>query len=177
MNLEATSIPGAFLIVTEPIHDERGFFTRTYCSETFRKAGAPFGSIRQTSISFNTSERTLRGMHWQNEPASEGKVVRVMAGRIFDVIVDLRDKSPRYLKWFGVELSSGPYGAILVPPGCAHGFVTLEPNCTVEYQMDTVYEPGLARGFRWDDPAVGIQWPEQPKVVSERDRNWPDLTT
>src|SRR5882757_10022689 len=109
------------MIEIEPRADERGFFARTYCFETLRAADASFGSIRQTSISFNTQRGTLRGMHWQTEPHSEGKIVRPSAGRIFDVIVDLRRESPTYLSWFGAELDAKTQNAILIPRGCAHG--------------------------------------------------------
>ena len=175
MKLIPTKIPGALAILLEPHRDERGFFARTYCVETLRAAGAEFGTIRQTSISFNRMRGTLRGMHWQAEPRPEGKIVRASAGRIFDCIVDLRSGSPAYLSWFGVVLDAAAHDALLIPPGCAHGFLTLEDDCTVEYIMDTDYVPELASGCRWNDPAFGIAWPAPPATMSERDRTWPDF--
>ena len=176
MKVIATKIPGVLVLDIEPIGDERGFFARTYCSETLRAGGAAFGSIRQTSISFNTERGTLRGLHWQAESSPEAKIVRVSSGRIFDVAVDLRPASPAYCKWFGVELDARRHNALLVPAGCAHGFLTLENDCTVEYAMDADYAPECARGCRWDDPAFGIAWPFAPAAMSERDRSWPRFT-
>lgn len=173
MKLTATKIAGALVIEIEPIVDVRGFFARTYCMETLRAAGAQFGSIRQTSISNSKQRGTLRGLHWQAEPKPEGKIVRVTAGRIYDVVVDLRRNSPTYCDWFGLELDSHRHAALLIPAGCAHGFLTVEPDCTVEYTMDADFAPDFARGARWDDPAFGIVWPFAPLSISERDRTWP----
>jgi dTDP-4-dehydrorhamnose 3,5-epimerase len=175
VKLSPTRIEGAFVIEIEPHRDDRGFFARTYCFETLRAAGAPFGSIRQMSVSFNRESGTLRGLHWQAAPAPEGKIVRVTAGRIFDAIVDLRRGSPSYLQWFGIDLEAQSHNALLIPPGCAHGFLTREENCAIEYIMDADFVPELARGCRWNDPAFGILWPEAPKAMSERDRTWPDF--
>ncbi len=175
MKLKPTTIPGAIVIEIEPHRDERGFFARTYCFETLAAADAEFGAIRQTSVSFNAARGTLRGMHWQAEPRPEGKIVRASSGRIFDVIVDLRRDSPAFLKWFGIELSAAAHNALLIPKGCAHGFLTLEDNCAVEYAMDVDYAPDCARGARWNDPAFAIAWPFAPLAMSERDRTWPDF--
>ena len=175
MNLTPTKIPGAFVIEFESQGDERGYFGRTFCAETLRKAGAPFGAIRQMSVSFNRERGTLRGMHWQDEPQPEGKIVRVSTGRIFDCIVDLRPNSPGYLQWFAAELDARRHNALLIPPLCAHGFLTMTNDCTLEYAMDADYVPELARGTRWDDPAFGIAWPFPPAVISERDSTRPDF--
>jgi len=175
VKLAPAKIPGAFTIDIAPNRDERGFFARIYCHETLRAAGAEFRTIRQTSISFNKERGTLRGMHWQAEPAPEGKIVRAISGRIFDCIVDLRRDSATYLQWFGITLDAAVHNALLIPPGCAHGFLTLEDDCTVEYTMDADYAPALARGVRWNDPKFGIAWPAQPLAMSERDRTWPDF--
>ena len=175
MNLAPTKIPGAFVMTFEPRSDERGYFGRLYCMETLRKAGAPFGAIRQMSISVNKGRGTLRGMHWQAEPKPEAKIVRVSAGRIFDCIVDLRRDSPAYLQCFTIELDARLHNAVLIPPLCAHGFLTLSEDCAVEYAMDADYVPDLARGARWNDPTFGIEWPASPSVIGERDRSWPDF--
>jgi dTDP-4-dehydrorhamnose 3,5-epimerase len=175
VKLSPTKIPGAFVVQFEPQGDERGYFGRTYCMETLRSAGASFGVIRQTSISFNKNRGTLRGMHWQANPRPEGKIVRASAGRIFDCIVDLRRDSPAYLKSFAIELDARIANAVIIPPLCAHGFVTLSEDCTVEYAMDADYVPELARGARWNDPAFAIEWPALPSVIGERDKIWPDF--
>ena len=175
MKLTPTKIPGALVIEIEPLVDERGFFARTYCFETLRSAGAAFGTIRQTSISFNAKRGTLRGMHWQADPHPEGKIVRASSGRIFDVIIDLRPESPAYRGWFGIELDAKAQNALLVPAECAHGFLTLEANCAIEYVMDADYVPGLSRGCRWNDSAFGIEWPFAPITMSDRDNSWPDF--
>jgi len=175
VKLLATKIPGAFVIEFESQGDERGYFGRTYCLETFRDAGAPFGTIRQMSVSFNKQRGTLRGMHWQTEPKREGKIVRAPAGRVLDCIVDLRRDSATYLQSFAIELDARLNNALLIPPLCAHGFVTLTDDCTIEYAMDADYAAEAARGARWNDPAFGIQWPISPSVISERDKTWPDF--
>jgi len=175
VKLTPTKIPGAFVMGFESQNDERGYFGRLYCTETLRKAGAPFGAIRQMSISFNKQRGTLRGMHWQAEPKPEGKIVRVSAGRIFDAIVDLRRDSPTYLQSFTIELDAQLHNAVLIPSLCAHGFLTLSDDCTIEYAMDADYVPELARGARWNDPAFAIEWPTSPTVIGERDKTWPDF--
>jgi dTDP-4-dehydrorhamnose 3,5-epimerase len=175
VKLTPTKIPGAFVIEFESQGDPRGYFGRTYCVDTLRKAGAPFAGIRQTSLSFSKQRGTLRGLHWQAAPAPEGKIVRVSAGRVFDCIVDLRRDSAAYLQSFAFELDARLHNALLIPPFCAHGFLTLTDDCTVEYAMDADYVPELARGARWDDPAFGIQWPSSPTVVGERDESWADF--
>jgi dTDP-4-dehydrorhamnose 3,5-epimerase len=175
MRVEPTRLHGVFLITAIPNRDERGFFVRTYCFETFRRYGTSFGNVRQTSISFNRFARTLRGLHWQAEEKPEGKIVRALQGCVFDVIVDLRRDSATYCQWIATELDGDAYNAVLIPPGCAHGFLTLVENCTVEYVMDTDYDQNLARGCRWNDPAFDIRWPFCPVVISERDKNWPDF--
>jgi dTDP-4-dehydrorhamnose 3,5-epimerase len=175
MEIRAVDIGGAFVIGIEPQRDPRGFFARTYCAETFAGAGMPFGAIRQTSLSHNRSRGTLRGMHFQAEPYPEAKLVRVASGRIYDVIVDLRRRSPTYLAWFGIELDAVDHQALLVPAGCAHGFLTLADDSVVTYAMDADYDPALARGVRWDDPSFAIAWPLRPDFISERDRTWPDF--
>jgi dTDP-4-dehydrorhamnose 3,5-epimerase len=117
----------------------------------------------------------LRGLHWQAEEKPEGKIVRALQGRVFDVIVDLRRDSATYRQWIGTELDADAHNAVLIPPGFAHGFLTLVEDCTLEYVMDADYEEKFARGCRWNDPAFDIRLPFAPEVISERDRNWPDF--
>ena len=153
--------------------DERGFFLRTWCREGLLAAGIDFVPT-QTSVSANTCRHTLRGMHHQVAPALERKLVRCLHGSIFDVVVDVRQDSPTFLRHWTAILSCHAGNAVFIPEGCAHGFLTLTPGALVEYMMDRPYAPEHARGLRWDDPALGIPWPARPAVMSERDRTWPD---
>jgi dTDP-4-dehydrorhamnose 3,5-epimerase len=174
VNLQPLSIDGAKLVDIEPVCDERGFFARTWCTREFTHAGLP-ADVVQCSVSWNRAPHTLRGMHWQAEPHGETKLVRCTRGAIFDVLVDLRPGSPSYLRHEGIELTAENRRAVVVPPGVAHGFLTLEADTEVYYQMDTFYVPDASRGARWNDPAFGIEWPAEPAVISERDGTYPDF--
>jgi dTDP-4-dehydrorhamnose 3,5-epimerase len=169
-------LAGAYVIEPEPIVDERGFFARTWCSEEFRlrKLNA---NLAQCSISFNTRKGTLRGMHYQNQPHQEAKLVRCSLGAIYDVILDLRPSSTTYCQWLALELTSEDHKMIYVPEGFAHGFQTLADNTEVFYQISEIYRPECARGVRWNDPRFGIQWPILEMLVSQRDRDFPDHKT
>ena len=155
--------------------DERGLFARTYCKREFAAHGIDFVPT-QVSASSNTRRGTLRGLHFQAEPLPEAKVVTCTRGSAFDVAVDLRPDSPTYGRWTGVELTSANRNAVFVPAGCAHGFQTLEDDTELLYLISEFYEPSLQRGVRWDDPALEIDWPLTPTVISERDRCFPDFT-
>lgn len=163
-----TEIAGVFLIEPEVIEDERGHFARSFCAREFSDHGIDFLPV-QSNISANKSAYTLRGMHFHAAPHEETKLVRCSAGKIFDVAVDIRPDSPSFRKWIGVELSRENGRALFIPEGCAHGFLTLEDDSEVFYQMSPAYTPGHDRGFRWNDPAVGIDWPDEPKMISARD--------
>ncbi len=173
MLLAETEIPGVVVADIEPVHDDRGFFARLHCPDEFAKAGFPFVPA-QTSLSRNGKVGTLRGMHFQAAPMEETKLVRVTRGRIFDVALDLRPASPTYLRWIGGELSGDNGRALLIPGGVAHGFITLEPETDVLYQIDRMFEPGHGRGVRWNDPAFRIDWPTAPVVISPADASYPD---
>jgi dTDP-4-dehydrorhamnose 3,5-epimerase len=168
-------IEGAWLVEPEPRSDDRGFFARTWCVREFAEHGLHPNFV-QASISFNEVAATLRGLHYQAEPHPEIRLVRCSAGSIYDVIVDLREASPTYLKWHGEMLSAQNRRALYVPTGFAHGFVTLEDESEVFYQMSEFYFPELARGVRWNDPALAIDWPLDPKRVSPRDAEYPLLS-
>jgi len=168
-------IPGVFLVDIEPIGDDRGFFARSWCRDEFASHGLD-PSLVQCSISFNRLKATLRGMHYQVAPRQEAKLVRCTMGSIFDVVADLRAGAAVFPKWRGFELKATTHRMLFVPKGVAHGFVTLENNTEVLYQMSEVFDPGCARGFRWNDPAFGIEWPLAPVVMSERDRSYPDFS-
>ena|ERR1700722_19233472 len=170
MNFENVGLHGAYLIRDEPSHDERGSFGRIFCADRFRARGLP-DSFVQMGLSSTPKRGTLRGFHFQREPKSEGKLVRCMKGRIFDAIVDLRRDSATFKRFFAVELDENTNQALYVPPGFAHGFLTLTDNVEVLYNMTEPYAPELADGVRWDDPAFAIDWPAPVLLMSERDRS------
>lgn len=172
MRFLAQKIAGVFVVEAEPHRDERGFFTRVYCADEFAKAGIDFASP-QINLSGNAKRHTLRGLHYQDPPFAEAKFVRAVRGRAFDVVVDLRPGSPTENAWISVELDSRHQNGVFVPEGCAHGFLTLEDDTDVLYQMGCVFVEGHARGVRWDDPAFAIAWPARPAVISERDAAHP----
>lgn len=174
MRFTPTPIAGAVVVDMEPVEDERGAFARLFCPRAFAAAGHPF-SPAQTSLSRNTAAFTLRGMHFQAAPFDEGKLVRVTRGRIFDVALDLRPESPTFRQWTGVELGADDGRAFLVGRGLAHGFLTLEPDTDVFYAIDRFFEPGKGEGVRWNDPAFAIDWPAEPRVISDRDAAYPDF--
>jgi dTDP-4-dehydrorhamnose 3,5-epimerase len=171
MTFHETRLPGVLEIHIEPLQDERGFFARTWCREEFNRHGLN-PDLAQCSISFNKRKGTLRGLHYQAPPFQECKLVRCTRGAIHDVVVDLRSQSPTYRSWVGAVLSAENRCMMYVPEGCAHGFLTLEDESEVLYQMSQVYNAESARGVRWDDPAFRIQWPAAVAVISDRDRNY-----
>jgi dTDP-4-dehydrorhamnose 3,5-epimerase len=168
-----TKLNGAIVIDIEKREDNRGFFARGWCRNEFEAHGLN-ASVVQTNISFNKLRGTLRGMHYQAEPAPETKLVRCVRGSIYDVIVDVRPDSPTYLQWIGVELSAANYRMLYVPEHFAHGFITLEDNTEVTYQVTGLYTPACERGARHNDPAFGIEWPCEVRVISDKDANWAD---
>ncbi|MGE5548214.1 MAG: dTDP-4-dehydrorhamnose 3,5-epimerase [Solirubrobacterales bacterium] len=174
MRIEATRIPGVMVVEVSPHADDRGLFARTFDAALFAAAGLPT-EWPQCNTSWNPRRGTLRGMHYQAEPGPEPKLVRCTRGRIFDVAVDLRPGSPTFRSWVGTELSADRRNALYVPPGCAHGFLTLEDGAEVFYQMGAAYVPDLARGVRWNDPAFAIEWPFAPALIGERDAAYPDF--
>ncbi|MGA0608252.1 dTDP-4-dehydrorhamnose 3,5-epimerase family protein [Phenylobacterium sp. VNQ135] len=173
MRLAPTAIAGVMRVGADPRTDERGSFARLQCPEEFAAAGAPFAPA-QTSLSRNPRRHTLRGMHFQPVPHGEIKLVRAVRGRIYDVAVDLRPGSPTHRQWVAAELSAEAMDALLIPEGVAHGFLTLEPDTDVLYQISPAYRPGHEAAVRFDDPAFGIAWPAPPAVISDRDRGYPD---
>ena len=173
MIFRPTHLAGVFLVEPEPANDDRGLFARTWCRETFREHGLAT-ELTQCSVSWNRRRGTLRGMHYQAAPYGEDKLVRCTRGSIFDVALDLRPSSPTYRQWFGAELTAGNRHQVYVPEGLAHGFVSLEDDTEVLYQMSSAYEPTAVRGVRYDDPAFGIAWPiRENLIMSARDRDFP----
>ena len=165
-----TKLKDAYIVEPKKIEDERGFFARSWCEKEFRDRGLN-PNLVQCNISFNKKKGTLRGMHLQVEPYAEAKLVRCTQGAIYDAIVDLRPDSETYKQWIGVELTADNRKALYVPEGFAHGFQTLADNTEVFYQMSQFYAPECARGYRWNDPGFGINWPEEISVISEKDLN------
>jgi dTDP-4-dehydrorhamnose 3,5-epimerase len=165
-------LPGAYLVELAPVSDARGFFARSYSPEEFAARGLRT-PLNQCSVSYNARKATLRGMHYQIAPHEEHKLVRCTAGAIFDVIIDLRPASSHFRRWFGAELNAQNRRAVFVPPGCAHGFITLSDDSEVLYMISTAHSAAHGRGVRWDDPAFGIEWPLQPDIIAARDAQYP----
>ena len=175
MIFEQTPLSGAFLITPELLTDARGAFARLFCAETFAARGLE-PRLDQISFSLNLRAGTVRGLHLQRPPHAEAKLVRVTAGAIFDVIVDVRAGSPSFGRWFGARLDAGERRQMFVPPGFAHGFQTLTEGAEVLYLISTPYAPDAQDGLRWDDPALAIAWPNPAgAVLSERDGALPGL--
>jgi len=171
-----TRLKGACLIEPEKRCDDRGFFARTWCEKEFADHHLN-PRVVQCNISFNKRKGTLRGMHYQIAPAAEAKLVRCTNGAIYDVIIDLRPDSPTFKQYVAVTLSGQDHKMLYVPEDFAHGFVTLEDNTEVFYQMTAFYSPQHSRGVRWDDPAFGIEWPVHDPIMLDRDREYPDFVT
>ena len=174
MIFHETAIPGVFIIDPERNEDARGFFARLWCGEEFADHGL-MHEFAQCSTSFNHRRGTLRGLHFQAPPHAEAKLVRCTQGAIFDVAVDLRPQSARRGAWQAAELSARNGRMLYIPAGCAHGFQTLADDSEVFYQITPRWRPEAASGIRWDDPAIGIDWPIPEPILSERDRVLPGL--
>jgi dTDP-4-dehydrorhamnose 3,5-epimerase len=174
MIFRETELRGAFVVTPEPVHDDRGFFARTWCAREFAEHGLDTG-IAQCSVSFNAKKGTLRGMHFQATPRAEAKLVRCTHGVIHDVVVDLRRGSPTFTRHVAAVLSAQNRQMLYVPEGFAHGFQTLADDSEVFYQISEVYSPEHARGVRWNDSVFDIAWPLAVTAMNERDRSYPDF--
>jgi dTDP-4-dehydrorhamnose 3,5-epimerase len=175
MRIVPLSLAGAYVVEVDPSHDERGFFARTFCAEEFARRGLA-STFVQAGVAFNRSRATLRGMHFQLSPHAEVKLVRCIAGSVFDVIIDLRPDSPTHREWLSIELSAENRRTLYVPEGFAHGYITLTDGAELQYQMSVPHHAPSARGVRWNDDAFGIAWPLDPVVISPRDAAYPDFT-
>lgn len=169
-----TKLPGAYVIEVEKREDQRGFFGRTFCRKEFEAHGLN-SQVVQCNTSFNKRKGTLRGMHFQAVPFAEAKLVRCTSGSIYDVIIDLRPASRTFKQHLAVELSAANHRMLYIPEDMAHGFQTLEDDTEVFYQMSQMFSAEHARGVRWNDPAFGIEWPADERIITERDRNYPDF--
>lgn len=172
MKLVETDLQGVLVLEIEPIADERGFFARTWNRVDLSSRGLTDG-LDQVSIAYNELAGTLRGLHFQAAPFAEAKTVRCTSGGVFDVAVDLRDGSPTRFRWVGVELSAANRRSLFIPEGCAHGYITLTDAAEVQYQISTPHRPDAARGYRWDDPLLAIDWPVSIRLISARDAALP----
>lgn len=172
MRFLETSIAGAWVIDPTPHQDHRGHFMRAWCAREFQDHGIAFVPV-QANMILSIAKGTVRGMHYQDDTAVEAKLVRCTRGTIFDVALDLREASPTYGEWYGVELTAENGRMLLVPGGCAHGCQSLGKNTEIHYMASEYYTPAAAHGIRFDDPAFGIAWPLPATVVSDQDRNWP----
>lgn len=174
MNFGSTALPGVFLVRTEPVEDPRGEFARTFCAEEFRAHGLD-PRVAQGSSSVTRRRGTLRGLHWQEAPWGESKLVRCVRGAVHDVALDLRPGSPAFRQWVAFRLDAQRRDALYLPEGVAHGFQALEDDVELHYQMSVPYHPETGRGVRWNDPAFGIAWPIPDPILSERDASYPDF--
>jgi dTDP-4-dehydrorhamnose 3,5-epimerase len=167
-------IPGAWRIALDKRADDRGFFARSFCEREFAEHGLAT-HYPQCNVSYNRARGTLRGMHFQRPPKPEVKVVRCVRGAVYDVILDLRPQSSMYLRWEAFALDENNHESLYIPEGCAHGFQTLTDDVELHYQMGAFYAPEYNGGFRWDDPAFKINWPDLNPILSDRDRGYPDF--
>ena len=175
MTFTETQLPGVWVVDGEIFPDERGHFAPAWRPEEFAARGLET-AIAQASLASNIRRGTIRGLHYQTAPFEEAKTIRVVRGAIYDVTVDLRPGSATYLRWIGVELTADNRRMVYIPRGCAHGYQTLADDMDVFYFVSAPYAQGHQQGIRWDDPAVGVQWPLGPPAsISDRDRQFPDL--
>jgi dTDP-4-dehydrorhamnose 3,5-epimerase len=175
IEIESLAIPDVKLVRSTKIGDARGFFSEVYNEEEMCEAGIDIRFV-QDNHSWSEAPGVLRGLHFQTPPSPQAKLVRVVRGSIFDVVVDLRKGSPTYAKWVSAEISVDNWTQILVPRGFAHGFLTLEPNTEVLYKVDRYFDPTADSGLRWDDPDIGIDWPTvATPQLSDKDKNLRNL--
>lgn len=174
MKFVETPLSGACVVDIEPVADERGFFARTWCEREFRDQGLN-PSLKQAALSYNHKKGTLRGMHFQTDGHEEAKLIRCVAGAVFDVIIDLRKSSPTFTRHFAIVLRPEDRRMLYVPEGFAHGYQTLTNGAELFYQISQFYSPEHAGGVRWNDPVFAIEWPDAPEVISNRDRSFPDF--
>ena len=170
-----TYIKDLFVIGIQKLEDERGFFARAFCKNEFIEHGLN-PNLVQCNISYNKKKGTLRGMHFQAYPNKEAKMIRCLQGSIYDVVIDLRSKSNTFMNFFGITLEPYGFNMLYIPEDFAHGFLTLEDDTIVFYQMSEFFAPDSSRGFRWDDPSFNIKWPIGVEVISQRDSNYPDFS-
>lgn len=174
MKFSETPLNGAFVVELQEVSDDRGFFARAFCAREFEEHGLK-PVVAQINLSFNERKGTMRGLHYQQAPATEAKFMRCISGAIYDVIVDLRPDSPTYRQHFGLELSAANRKALYVPEMFAHGYLALTDEAQAYYSASEFYAPGVEHGLRYDDPALDINWPIPVESITQKDANWPLL--
>ena len=174
LEIRETKLKGVFEILPKVFGDARGWFMETWSDRELKAAGITAVFV-QDNHSFSAEKGTLRGLHYQLNPMAQAKILRVTRGEIFDVAVDIRRGSPQYAQWVGVRLSAENKKQLFIPRGFAHGFLTLTDDVEVQYKADNYYSPEHDGGIRWDDPAIGVEWPIRPVILSDKDRNAPLL--
>lgn len=167
-------IKGALLIEPKPFMDDRGVFRRHFCKREFAEHGID-DIVLQANVSENKYAYTLRGFHYQIPPFGEGKTLSCLKGKIYDILVDLRPESETFLQWISFELDENNRNSIHIPKGCANAFLTLEDNCLIHYYCSQSYHPDAERGIRYNDPKFNFIWPEEPKIISDKDKNHPNF--
>jgi dTDP-4-dehydrorhamnose 3,5-epimerase len=176
MTFTETELKGAFVVGVRKIEDERGFFARSWCQKELEAAGLN-PALVQINMAMSSQKGTLRGMHFQESPYQEAKLVRCTRGAIYDVIIDLRPDSPTHARWIGINLSAENYQMLYAPEGFAHGYQTLTDDAEMYYSTSAFYAPSAARGVRYNDPAFHIRWPLPVSIISDADRQWADYRT
>jgi dTDP-4-dehydrorhamnose 3,5-epimerase len=174
MKIEPTKIADLFWLDSNAFIDERGTFFRAFCANDLAKAGLTF-DVKQTNVSINPKKRTMRGFHYQKLPAMESKILTCLYGSVYNVVIDLRQNSETFLDKAYFEISSRKPGSLLIPPGCANAFMTMEHNTQIYYLMDTFFSPEAYTGFRYDDPHFQVEWPCVPEIISAKDNAYPDF--
>ena len=173
MEFYGTPVVGSYLIKTKSIQDDRGYFFRAFCNKEFRDKGIEFTPL-QANLAGSRLSGTLRGMHYQIAPYEEAKLIRCIKGSVFDVVLDIRPESNTFGKWHGVELTASNCHMLYVPPGCAHGYLTLVNDTEVYYLVSQYYSPEAERGILWNDPSFSVVWPIKDNLIlSDKDRSWP----
>jgi dTDP-4-dehydrorhamnose 3,5-epimerase len=171
-----TKLSGVYIIEPRRFEDDRGFFAPSFSAKEFAARGMAVNFV-ENNIAYSKTRGTLRGIHYQAAPHGQAKLVRCTRGAVFDVAVDLRPASPTFKQWIGVELSADNRSMLYLPGDCGHGYQTLADDTEVFYMVSKVYEPESGRGFRWDDPAFGIEWRDVgDRVLNQRDLQYPDFT-
>lgn len=174
MNFRETKIAGCYVVELDPIKDERGFFSRLYCEDEFRTNNLE-PSIAQVNTGMSVKAGTLRGMHYQAAPSQDTKLVKCLAGAVYDVCLDLREGSPTYCQWFAVDLSAANRKMLYLPAGTAHGYQALTDDAEIMYFTNQRYSPERSTGVRYNDPCFKINWPLAVTAISEADTTWPDF--
>lgn len=175
MEIQETSLRGVFLLTPKVFGDARGWFMESWSKRVFEDAGIHVDFV-QDNQSFSAQKGTLRGLHYQLNPMCQAKLVRCTRGELFDVAVDIRRGSPQYGHWTGARLSAENKRQLFIPRGFAHGFITLTDDVEIQYKADNYYAPECDGGIRWDDPAIGVEWPIEPVILSEKDGAAPMLS-